>query len=69
MGVATPPHRRHVDLEPVIDRFFDYHLAGVQARLEAQTTRALERQRSAWRETLRREAVLDDKDFDQNDRG
>jgi hypothetical protein len=51
-----------------MDRFFDYHLAGVQARLEAQTTRALERQRSAWRDTLRRQAVLDDKDFDQNDR-
>jgi hypothetical protein len=57
--------KRDVDFQPAIERFFDYHLAGVKARLEAQTTRALERQQVAWRETLHREALLEEKDFDQ----
>lgn len=48
---------------PSGDRFFDNHLAGVRARLEAQTKKALQRQHDAWRDTLHREAYLDGKDF------
>jgi hypothetical protein len=59
--------RHHVNAAAT-ERFFDLHLAGVRARLEIQTTRALERQRSAWRETLHREALLEDEDFDRTDR-
>ncbi len=63
--VAITNPRRHLDSEPALDRFFDFHLAGVQARLEAQTARALERQKTAWRDALHREALLEDKDFEQ----
>jgi hypothetical protein len=55
--------KNNADHQPATDRFFDRHLAGVRARLEAQTQKALLRQRDAWRDTLHREALLEDKDF------
>ena len=60
--------RRDADPRPTTDRFFDLHLAGVRARLDAQTRKALERQHEAWRERLHREALLDGKDFKPADR-
>jgi hypothetical protein len=63
-GVIT---RYHVEPTPVTDRFFENHLAGVRARLEVQTRKAIERQRMAWREMLQREALLEGKEFQQAD--
>ena len=56
--------RRHLE----VDRFFDRHLQAVAVRLEWQVKRALDRQRAAWRESQRREAMLDEKDFEQTSR-
>ena len=58
--------RYRVDPTPVNDRFFENHLAGVRARLEVQTRMALERQRTAWRDMLHRQALLEGKDFAQS---
>lgn len=55
--------RRDTDSRPTTDRFFDLHLAGVRARLDAQARKAIQRQHEAWREQLHREALLDGKDF------
>jgi hypothetical protein len=55
-----PEHLRAADAE----QFFSRHLQAVAARLEWNTKRALERQRAARREMLRREAMLTDRDFD-----
>lgn len=57
----------HPNRTPATDRFFEDHLAGVRARLEAHTKRALARQRTAWRDMLHREALLEGRDFAQTD--
>ena len=66
MGVITLHPRHIVHPKPVTDEFFEHHLAGVRARLEVRTKKALERQRVAWREMLRREAVLQGMDFESD---
>ena len=47
-----------------VEKFFDYHLRAVAARLEKNTERALERQRAAMRDAMHREALLDEKQSD-----
>lgn len=47
-----------------VERFFAFHLQTVKARLEKNTERAIERQKAGWREAVRREALLEEK---QND--
>lgn len=61
-GVVT---QHNVAPKSMTDRFFEDHLARVRARLEVQTRKAMARQRSAWREMLHREALLEGKDFEQ----
>ncbi len=63
--MRTPQPAAHVDiLARDDDQFFKRHLTSVVARLETQTKKALERQRAAWRDSVRREALLQGKDFD-----
>lgn len=50
-------------LKPSLDRFFEHHLQTVAARLERRTDEALKRQRTARRESMHRQAILDDKDI------
>ena len=47
-----------------MEKFFEHHLETVAARLERYADEARKRQRAAWREALRRQAVLDDKDVE-----
>jgi hypothetical protein len=49
-----------------IDQFFERHLLEVVGRLEANTRQAVERQHAAWRDSVRREAALEGKDFEQS---
>lgn len=49
------------------DQFFERHHRGVVARVEALTRKALDRQRAAWRDAVRRQAVLEGKDFEWSD--
>ena len=44
-----------------VDKFFAFHLQTVKARLERNTERAIERQKAEWREAVRREALLEEK--------
>jgi len=48
-----------------VEKFFAHHLRTVQARLERNTERAIQRQKAEWREAVRREALLEEK---QNER-
>jgi hypothetical protein len=57
-----PGQKRHSNARTFdVEAFFARHIRGVSARLETFTERAVGRQRAAYREALRREALLEEK--------